>query len=120
MGICLLNSIGGYAVLAREEILSPRTRAAASCRALLGRRSLIAATESLGRGRGLVDGCFEQILMIDGPPVIPFLNNLFAIQQHVAKNNSGRHSSSFLTIVNHKRVADVLRKRAVKLMLQVV
>jgi hypothetical protein len=58
--------------------------------------------------------------MVDGPPVLPLLHNLLAIQKHVAKNNSSWVSSALLAIVDHKGVSDVLGKRAIKLMLEVV
>ncbi|KAI6766610.1 hypothetical protein HG531_011832 [Fusarium graminearum] len=40
--------------------------------------------------------------------------------RHMAEDDSSGQSSSLLAVVNHKRVADILRKGAVELVLQVV
>jgi hypothetical protein len=105
MSINLLDSTGRNAVLFGKKILLPVT----ACRRRWARRCLLrwagltvlrAASESPGRHRRLVGNCVvEQVFLVNLSPIVPFLHDLFTIQQHGTENDAGGGTSTLLAIV---------------------
>jgi hypothetical protein len=58
--------------------------------------------------------------LVDLPPVLPLLYDLLAVEKHVAVNDACGVATPFLAVVDVQRLPDILGKRAIELVLQVV
>ena len=118
-----LNCLGGLRILFGEELLAPKRVGAAAGRVGVygsaGRTG--AAAKGLDRGlHMLTSDRFREIFFVDSAPVLPFLHDFFAVEEHAAKDDTRRAAAALLSVVTLQRFAEFEGQGAIELVLQIV
>lgn len=74
----------------------------------------------LGGGRGSGDGHLVEKLLVNLSPVLPLLDNLLAVEQHRAEDDTRGVAAALLPVVHLQGIPNVLWKGAVQHVLQLV
>ena len=127
MGVGFLDGVGRVRGLFLEQALAPEGVRVGGVVVVVvgGRRRGRAGEGSSGRGRGGGGGRRGgqrggEVFLVDGAPVLPFLHDFLAVEQHAAEEDAGGPTAAFLPVVVLQAFAHFERQGAVEVVLEFV